>query len=492
MSKHSCSVPIAQSLKIGLDHVIYKIALFLSVCSACHFGCAAKPNSNGVDLPYSTINPQTIQLDLPAEDDRAGGLITADVDDDGEKDFIITKPGHIAVYTHSGQKLWAKQINIQVTGKSESQGLPGLHGSGVQAADVDGDQKTEVLFLTKDNTLHIIQGDNGQNKGSITIESPPGTERWEHLVVTNFRGKGDRDLLLQATNAEGYRKGRYLAAYPLDNLLKGENLQPLWTRDDFLANAHNGVRVADLDGDGKDEVLGGTIISPLGELLVRIPVKGHIDSLFVADVRPDIPGLEVVALEEGGGNRVFLYNRDREAVPKEHRVIWETHYKHQEPQNAAIGDFDPQRPGLEVWCRSRYPKHQKPFVFDAQGQLIADYQMDDVAPKGWTDKGVEVIFPIDWTGESRQLVAVKERHKSGDVGIFDALSGEFLHRFKEKADRLYVADVSGDWREEVMVLNGNQLHIYSNPQPNPNLDRPRLWNQNHYRRSKMTWNYYSP
>lgn len=476
---------LKRSPKLSPQYFTYKIALcFLSFLSAFSWGCVVKSNGKDVDLPYSTINPQTIQLDLPAEDDRAGGLITADVNDDGKKDFIITKPAQIAVYSHSGQKLWAKQINIQVTGKSESQGLPGLHGSGVQAADVDGDQKTEVLFLTKDNTLNIVQGDNGQSKGSITIESPPGTKRWEHLVVANFRGKGDRDLLLQATNAEGYRMGRYLAAYPLDNLLKGENLKPLWTRDDFLANAHNGARVADLDGDGKDEVLGGTIISPDGEMLLKIPIKGHIDSLFVADVRPDIPGLEVVALEEGGGNRVFLYNRDR--------VIWKTHYKHQEPQNAAIGDFDPQRPGLEVWCRSRYQKHQKPFVFDAQGQRIANYQMDDVAPKGWTEKGVEVIFPIDWTGESRQLVAVKERHKPGDVGIFDAVSGQFLHRFKEQAARLYVADVSGDWREEVIVLNGNQLHIYSNPEPNPNLDRPRLWTQNHYRRSKMTWNYYSP
>ncbi|WP_229414356.1 MULTISPECIES: FG-GAP-like repeat-containing protein [Moorena] len=436
------------------------------------------------NLPYSTIKPQVIELKPAASDRRLGGLIAADINDDGQKDLIITKPGYIAAYSHSGKALWSKSINIQVTGKSESQGLPGNQAPGVQAADVDGDQKTEVLFLTKDNTLHIVEGFNGETQKTIKLPSPEGTEGWEHLVVANFRGKGDRDLLLQATNAEGYRMGRYLAAYPLDNLLKGENLQPLWSRDDFLANAHNGARVADLDGDGKDEVLGGTIISPDGEMLLKIPIKGHIDSLFVADVRPDIPGLEVVALEEGGGNRVFLYNRDR--------VIWKTHYKHQEPQNAAIGDFDPQRPGLEVWCRSRYQKHQKPFVFDAQGQLIANYQMDDVAPKGWTDKGVEVIVPIDWTGESRQLVAVKERHKPGDVGIFDALSGQFLHRFKEQAARLYVADVSGDWREEVMVLNGNQLDIYSNPEPNPNLDRPRLWTQNHYRRSKMTWNYYSP
>ncbi|NEQ76175.1 MAG: hypothetical protein F6K23_25930 [Okeania sp. SIO2C9] len=436
-------------------------------------------------LPYSSIKPQIIELDLPAEDERVGGIITADINDDGQKDFIITKPGHIVVYQGNGQKLWAKQIDIQVSKQSERNGLPGWHGPGVQAGDVDGDSKTEVLFLTKDNTLHIVEGERGKTKKTITLKSPPGTERWEHLVITNFRGQGDRDLLLQTTNSERYRMGRFLAAYAIDDLLKKEDPQPLWTRDDFVANAHNGARVADLNGDGKDEVLGGTLISPDGEILVQIPLKGksHVDSIFVADVRPDIPGLEVLALEERGDNRVFLYNRDR--------LIWETHYKNQEPQNAAIGNFD-NRPGLEIWCRSRYNEHQKPFIFDAQGQLIANYKMDDVAPRGWTVRGLEVIFTIDWTGREKQLAAAKERHESGDVGIFDPLSGEFLYRFKEKADRLYVADVSGDWREELIVVNGNKLHIYSNPEPNQNPNRPRLWSQNHYLRSKMTWNYYSP
>jgi hypothetical protein len=50
----------------------------------------------------------------------------------------------------------------------------------------------------------------------------------------------------------------------------------------------------------------------------------------------------------------------------------------------------------------------------------------------------------------------------------------FLHRFKEKADRLYVTDVSGDWREKVIVLNGNELRIYENDDLNHKPDRPRL------------------
>jgi len=49
-----------------------------------------------------------------------------------------------------------------------------------------------------------------------------------------------------------------------------------------------------------------------------------------------------------------------------------------------------------------------------------------------------------------------------------------------------------DWREELIVLAGNELHIYQNTAPNPNPNRPRLWTNPVYRRTKAVWNYYSP
>ena len=55
-----------------------------------------------------------------------------------------------------------------------------------------------------------------------------------------------------------------------------------------------------------------------------------------------------------------------------------------------------------------------------------------------------MIYTIDWTGRKEQLACAKERHESGDVCIFEPLTGRFVTHFKEKADRLYVADVIGD------------------------------------------------
>ena len=76
--------------------------------------------------------------------------------------------------------------------------------------------------------------------------------------------------------------------------------------------------------------------------------------------------------------------------------------------------------------------------------------------------------------------------------VFNPVTGVFVERFQEKAARLYVADVAGDWREEIVVLNGNELHIYHNPEPNPRPNRRRLWEERNYRRLKQCHNYYSP
>jgi hypothetical protein len=431
-------------------------------------------------------NPVVIKLEIPPPadlNDSAGGIIVADTNNDGKMDYLVTVRGHLAVYNNSGEKLWIKKTDINVGGSSENEGLPGHHGPGVAAGDVDSDGKCEVVFITRDSIVHIVDGATGQEKNSARPPFPKEAERWEAAMLADFHGTGgDRDILLQATNKEGYRMGKFLAAYSVEQLLKGGT--PLWQTDQFICCAHNSARLADINGDGRDEVLGATIFSADGKMIAQaVADRWHMDSVFVADVRPDIPGLEVVLLEEGS-NQVQVIGSGG--------PIWRNHFDKQEPQNAAVGHFKENSNEIHIWCRSRYDEHQKPFVFDSAGQKVFDYSMDDVAPEGWTTKGVEVIHTIDWSGARQQLACAKERHKNGDVCIFEPLTGKFIARFKEKADRLYVADVTGDWREEIIVLAGNELHIYANTAPNPRPNEKRLWSDRNYRRLKQCYNYYSP
>ena len=433
--------------------------------------------------PPDKPKPLVIKLAIPAPKTSAGGIIVADVNGDGKMDYLVTVPGHLAVYGSDGRKLWIEKADIAVGGQSESQGLPGHCGPGVAAGDVDGDGKCEVVFLTKDSVVHVVDGATGRQEAEAKPPVPQGAARWEVAMIADFRGAGDdRDLLLQATNKRGYRTGRYLAAYAVEELVKGG--KPLWTTDKFISCAHNSARLADIDGDGRDEVLGATILSAKGKLLTRAAkFRGHMDSVFVADVRPDVRGLEVVLLEEGS-NHVQVVGAGG--------PIWRKTHKQWEPQNAAVGRFRKGSDEVFIWCRSRFNEHQKPFVLNSKGEVVFAYKMGDVAPPGWTARGVETIFTIDWTGRRQQLACAKERHKSGDVCIFEPLSGRFVARFREKCDRLLVADVRGDWREEVIVLAGSELHVYQNRAANPRPKEKRLWADRNYRRLKQCYNYYSP
>lgn len=434
----------------------------------------------------SAATHDAYELDIPGPsnlEDSAGGILAADINDDGRPEILVSCSGHLAAWDAEGTELWTIRTDLVVGMQSESQGLPGHHGPGVAVGDVDGDGAAEVVHLTLDGTLRVLEGATGTLQAAAKPPVPAGAERWELAMLADFTGHGgDRDVLLQATNRDGYRMGRYLAAYRMADLLEGRD--PLWTSDRFVSCAHNGARLADLDGDGRDEVLGATVLSHDGTLLAEAAsFRGHMDSVFVADLLPSRDGLEVILLEEGSNQLQVLGAGG---------PIWRKHYKNQEPQNAVIGRFEAGSDELFIWCRSRYNEHQKPFVFNSAGEMVFEYEMDKVSPEGWTASGVEVILPIDWTGERHQLACAKERHTSGDVGLFEPLTGRFIERFDNQADRLYVADVRGDWREEIIVLAGNVLHIYENDAPNPRPNQPRLWDDRNYRRLKQCHNYYSP
>ena len=89
------------------------------------------------------------------------------------------------------------------------------------------------------------------------------------------------------------------------------------------------------------------------------------------------------------------------------------------------------------------------------------------------------------------MLAAKERHTNGDVALFDAISGKFCNVFEQEAERIFVADVSGDWREELVVMTKDKIFVYWNDEPLKQ-QRNRLWDKQHYRRLKANYNYYSP
>ena len=128
-------------------------------------------------------NPFVIKLDIPivlTPEMSAGGIVTADLNNDGAMDYLVTVPGYVAAYAHNGSKLWISKVAVRIGGASERNGLPGHCGPGVQAVDIDGDGSTEVLYLTQDSVLHVVNGADGKEKWSAAPPVPEGAElcRW--------------------------------------------------------------------------------------------------------------------------------------------------------------------------------------------------------------------------------------------------------------------------------------------------------------------------
>ncbi len=432
---------------------------------------------------------------------EAGGIITYDLDGDGDRDFLLTQPDRILAYDHGGSRMWRRNDDVAIgaatSGRSshESVGGPGTAGAGIQAGDIDNDGVVEVLYLDTSGKLVVLSGRDGSVERTLRLPNSGGYfDQWEMAIIGNFSGSGDRDLLLQAsvpTDRANYLRGKVLAAYRYSELRDREqNAARLWRRTDFKNQSHAGARLADVDGDGRDEVIGGHIVDHDGSILRDSGIGNlafpHIDSIGIGDIDPDRSGLEVIYPQENGGNPIVLYG------PGGVYFRYTGKARSTDGDKVQIGDFDPSRRGLEMWFRGKESNDQ--FVLDRRGNKIADYDFDSRSPRGWTNSGVDMIHAVEWSGGAKTLLAGKERHTKGDAGVFDAMSGTFVAVFDTSTSRIYVADVEGDWREEVIIVDGvnRRVEVFRNTATNPNPGRARLWGSSLYRRRKMTWNYYTP
>ena len=110
----------------------------------------------------------------------------------------------------------------------------------------------EVAYIGDDGIVRIRDGatgalENGGNEAAFTF---PGAE----ALVADFRGLGDRDALVQYSQRE-------LRA------IRSKTARRSGTTTEWSGMEHSAVRVADMDGDGIDEVIGPNFLGADGERL---------------------------------------------------------------------------------------------------------------------------------------------------------------------------------------------------------------------------------
>jgi hypothetical protein len=456
-------------------------------------------------------------------------FFAADLDRDGRPDYTYRTQDSLYVYDHDGAQLYKRAIHIP-TGT--------VNGNAHVAADIDGDGYPEVLALDSSNHIIVFEGATGDILDTVNV-AIGSDKKIAYIAAANFRGHGDRDVLLQAIDKIYDDEGRW--EYYLNRTIIAYNMEAdppveMWSQPQdrtvpptgYWGQAHGAPVLVDVDGDGRDEVVGGTLIDHDGQ---KIPGDysadwvdktteslDHIDGIAVGDFLPGTDGLEWVVTQEDWIGKTdwhtalismadTVWRRETTLFPGSDGVD-----NDREPQNIAVGDFDPSKTACEVFCRSRFNgsethtegQGQHPWVFDWQGIQFSHYNTVDSFPSGFNTSaygnksGIECVWTIDWDGGSKEYIAANAREVAGNTGIFNPVTGQAVWTTMGEspavqAKFVYVADVSGDSREEVILYDqtDHSLKIFWNGDSNPD-PGPRKWDDPLYRRLKMHWNYYSP
>ncbi|MBT2700117.1 rhamnogalacturonan lyase [Bacillus sp. ISL-40] len=218
--------------------------------------------------------------------------------------------------------------------------------------------------------------------------------------------------------------------------------------------AHS-LSAADVDGDGKQEIVyGGATIDHDGSLLYSsmdtMPAEsaapgttarvGHGDALHVTDIDPNRPGMEIFMVHEGAASAPFGYAL-RDA--KTGKTIYGG-YTGKDTGRGMVGDVDPSHPGLETWAVGLWTADGKQINTKAPGTNMNIKWSADMTTQ--IVNGAENNTPTidDWQ-KGKVLTASDTRTNNGTKG-----------------NPSLVADIFGDWREELLVrtTDSSAMRIY--------------------------------
>ena len=354
---------------------------------------------------FSGTPGELAELTIPI--DFNGRPAIGDLDGDGFPDFVISRRDRIAGYTTCGEKLW--DLPTQTNWDFPGHYFWNLTTYGY-IGDADGDGAPEFLHIGGDwRTLLVYDGATGALERTIPL---PGGADWMYVMLG--RRADDRGDAATRVVVAGpaYASHFNVAAYDL----RADEAAQEWAFSQPMGAAisvYLTPQAADLDGQGGDEIFYGTLaLRETGEKLWQFDVGGMsqlsaIHASTVADIDPARPGLEAVHsvyAPHNGQPSLVAYG------PEVNDEIWRTYSPHSElhPHQHAVGDFDVDRPGLEVLARNANGLNH--WMTDAQGAVIRPNWR---VPPGWENAG-EYVQTIYWDAEPGAEVLYLERHVSND------------------------------------------------------------------------------
>ena len=223
----------------------------------------------------------------------------------------------------------------------------------------------------------------------------------------------------------------------------------------MFANGNHNLSCADVDGDGKDEILWGSgALDDDGKLLYATGF-GHGDAIHLGDLNPDRPGLELFQVHEEKGTYAWDIH---DAATGE--IISKGGVSGQDNGRGCAADIVANARGYEYWSAYGGPmnaseRNQNPF------NVITDNQVGT--------KKAPMNFRIYWDGDAQDEmldgITISKYKTNSDATVLKAgntaITGQSNN--STKATPCLLADIFGDWREELILRNetDDALNIYT-------------------------------
>lgn len=368
---------------------------------------------------------------------RAGAHYTQflvyDFDGDGLSELICkTAPGTI---DGAGQYVLMNNDSPTVDYRS-------LDTTQISGSRMLGTVQTGSEYLT------LFDGKTGANLHTITYKPLRSSSSWGD----SYSNRSDRFLACvayldgirpSAVMCRGYYTRATMASYDVVN----KKLVEHWFYDSgttagvgAYGQGNHNLSVADVDSDGKDEIIyASAVIDDNGTLLYRTGL-GHGDAMHVSDMDLDNAGLEVFTVHEETSAAYGYEMHDA----KTGKILWGK-YTGTDVGRGLAADIDARYPGFEMWASAG--------TFSSKGVEIST-------------KKPSSNFRIYWDGDVQdELLDGNSITKWTGSGTSTLLSASGVSSCNStKKTPCLSADILGDWREEVILwttADSSKIQIYT-------------------------------
>ena len=302
----------------------------------------------------------------------------------------------------------------------------------------------------------------GQNASAVFVR---GYYTYAYLWAVTFDGKELKDKWYHSshstsqykvTDAEGNTQ-----SYNAPAATRGSGSRTMY------GNGNHNLSVADVDGDGADEIIWGSAALDHDGTLLYATGYGHGDAIHLADHNPDRPGLEVFEVHEGSPYGWDLHD----AATGE--ILFKATGSDDNGRGMA-GQFSADHRGS--FFSSANDRQQRSAV---TGAVISTGQTSTNFRIYWDGDLQEELFDggkIDkWTGSGTSRLYINGKNPY-DYNASSTCNGS-------KSTPNLQADILGDWREELILWSSNDnstLNVFTT-NTSSNFRVPTLMHDHTYR-----------